>query len=155
MSRDRLTSDLSNLENLNSAGLVTTWQRHLGGQAPTHLPRSLLARLLAYKLQSEKHGSLSKSGKFYLKSIEADLKAGRVPVMPHPNEKQLSIGTQLTREHNGVLHRVMVMKGSFAWNGKTYASLSAVAKAITGTNWNGNRFFGLKEPMRPELEKST
>jgi hypothetical protein len=155
MSNDRLTSDLSNLDNLDGTGLVTTWQRHLGGQAPAHLPRSLLVRLLAYKLQSEKHGSLPKSGKLYLKSIEADLKAGRVPETPYLNEKQLSIGTQLTREHNGILHRVMVVKDSFAWNGKTYASLSAVAKAITGTNWNGNRFFSLKNSVRPDLEKST
>ena len=51
----------------------------------------------------------------------------------------------LAREHNGELHRVVVMPDGFAWNGKTYGSLSEVARAITGTNWNGPRFFGLRD----------
>ena len=52
------------------------------------------------------------------------------------------------REHGGSMHRVMVMGEVYAWNGKTYPSLSAVAKAITGTNWNGYAFFGLKGPKK-------
>jgi hypothetical protein len=48
------------------------------------------------------------------------------------------------REHAGTLHRVVVLEDGFAWNGTTYRSLSEVARAITGTNWNGPRFFGLK-----------
>lgn len=59
---------------------------------------------------------------------------------PHP---PLRPGTVLVREHAGALHRVMVLKEGFAWNGQTYPSLSRVARAITGTSWNGPRFFGL------------
>ena len=63
------------------------------------------------------------------------------------------------REHDGAMHQVMVIKGGFAWNGQIYSSLSAVAKAITGTIWNGNRFFGLRRPVMtarepPALETS-
>jgi hypothetical protein len=53
-------------------------------------------------------------------------------------------GTVLTREWNGQQHRVMVVDGGFAFEGKTFDSLSKIAFAITGTNWNGPRFFGLR-----------
>ena len=58
---------------------------------------------------------------------------------------ELKPGTILTREWNGQIHRVMVVDDGFAWNGKTYDSLSKVAFAITGTKWNGPRFFGLRD----------
>ena len=54
------------------------------------------------------------------------------------------------REWNAQAHRVMVVDEGFAWNGKTYDSLSKVAFAITGTNWNGPRFFGLRDKISPE-----
>ena len=151
---NRLSPDFSNLDCLDGAGLTAAWQRQLGGQVPDHLPRSLLARLLAYKLQSKLHGSLSKPAKVYLRNIETDLLAGQSPETPYPDQKRLSPGIQLAREHDGILHRVMVLEDSFGWNGKKYASLSAVAKAITGTNWNGNRFFGLKDKVRSGAEAS-
>jgi hypothetical protein len=58
---------------------------------------------------------------------------------------RLRPGTVLGREWNGDMHRVAVLADGFAWNGKTFASLSAVAGAITGTRWNGPKFFGLGE----------
>ena len=54
-------------------------------------------------------------------------------------------GTSLRREWNGHMQRVTVLAEGFAWNGKTYPSLSQVAFAITGTRWNGPRFFGLRD----------
>ena len=57
-------------------------------------------------------------------------------------------GTLLVREWQGALQRVMALDQGFAWNGATYASLSEVARAITGTNWNGPRFFGLRQSGR-------
>ena len=69
-----------------------------------------------------------------------------------PTGRLLKPGTILVREHAGVLHRVVVMENGFAWEGKTFRSLSEAAQAITGTNWNGPRFFGLRskslEPSR-------
>jgi Protein of unknown function (DUF2924) len=56
-------------------------------------------------------------------------------------------GTVLAREWNGQMHRVAVLADGFAWNGKTYASLSKVAFAITGTRWSGPRFFGVREKL--------
>ena len=57
-------------------------------------------------------------------------------------------GTILAREWNGSMHRVAVLADGFAWNGKTYPSLSKIAQAITGTRWNGPRFFGLRDKPR-------
>jgi DUF2924 family protein len=59
---------------------------------------------------------------------------------------ELRPGTLLTREWDGHLQRVMVLADGFSWNGKTYASLSMVALAMTGTRWSGPRFFGLDKP---------
>ena len=59
--------------------------------------------------------------------------------------RNLSPGTVLTREWEGQHHRVMVLDGGFAWEGRTYRSLSEIAKAMTGTKWNGPRFFGLRD----------
>ena len=57
----------------------------------------------------------------------------------------LKAGALLVREWNGKLERVMVLEDGFAWNGRTFGSLSQIAKAMTGTNWNGHRFFGLRQ----------
>ena len=66
-------------------------------------------------------------------------------VIPLPELRATKPGTLLVREWEGALHRVMVLEQGFAWNGQTFDSLSKVAHAITGTNWNGPRFFGLRE----------
>ena len=73
--------------------------------------------------------------------LVADLNRSRTELRP---------GTLLTREWDGHLQRVMVLADGFAWNGKTYRSLSKVAFAITGSRWNGPRFFGLRD--RPSSE---
>jgi hypothetical protein len=57
----------------------------------------------------------------------------------------LKVGALLVREWNGKLERVMILEDGFAWNGQTFGSLSQIAKAMTGTNWNGHRFFGLRQ----------
>jgi hypothetical protein len=71
------------------------------------------------------------------------------PIPPVPEKRSLKPGTILVREHEGVLHQVAAVNGGFAWNETTYRSLSEVARAITGTNWNGPRFFGLREKAKP------
>ncbi len=99
--------------------------------------------MLAYRLQVQRFGDLPKSAVKFLDGIAADLAAGKDPDVPYPEDRRLKPGAVLVREHGGGQHRVMVLEEGYAWNGKTFASLSAVAKAITGTNWNGQRFFGL------------
>ena len=72
----------------------------------------------------------------------------RAPLHASRQSIELRPGTILGREWNGQMHRVAVLADGFAWNGKTYPSLSKVAFAITGTRWNGPRFFGLRDNPR-------
>jgi hypothetical protein len=72
-------------------------------------------------------------------------KGGAEPV------RHLKVGTVMVREHQGEMHEVMVVPGDFSWKEKTYPSLSAIAKGITGTSWNGPRFFGLRGKSGAEV----
>jgi hypothetical protein len=63
--------------------------------------------------------------------------------------RQVKVGSVLIREHQGVVHEVLVVPGGFRWQGKTHDSLSTIAKTITGTIWNGPRFFGLRSRKMP------
>lgn len=152
MSGDLKDLNSRDLSALTVEELSMKWRKHLTERVPDHLPKSLLARLLSNKLQVELHGGLSKKAVAYLKVIETDLREGQVPKTPYVESNQLKPGSQLAREHQGVFHRVTVLEGGYAWEGKTFTSLSAVAKAITGTNWNGHRFFGLKVKTQPAAE---
>jgi Protein of unknown function (DUF2924) len=66
--------------------------------------------------------------------------------------RQVKAGSVIIREHQGVVHEVLVVQGGFCWQGKTYDSLSTIAKTITGTSWNGPRFFGLRSKKMHDQE---
>jgi hypothetical protein len=148
-------TDIKTVSNLAAVELELIWRTQLGGTMPRHLPKFVLARFLAYRLQAQQGDGLSKSAKRFLVQIANDVDAGREPAMPYPNDHSLKPGCVIVREHDGIHHRVMVLENGFAWNGKTFASLSSVAKAITGTNWNGQRFFSLKGKKQMVDEVST
>lgn len=139
--------DLSKLPDLSANELDALWRTHLGGSMPKQVPKFLQSRMLTYKLQVQQTGGLSKAASRFLDQVAIDLEAGREPSLPYPTEHRLKPGVVIMREHNGVHQRVMVLDEGFAWNGKSFGSLSAVAKAITGTNWNGQRFFGLDRKL--------
>ena len=138
-----LPVDLERLPGMTTAELETIWRSHLGGSPSARLPKSLVARLFAYRLQVQRSGDLSKQAMGFPQRIAAEIEAGKNPEVPYPEDRRLKPGSVLVREHEGLQLRVMVLDEGYAWSGKTFASLSAVAKAITGTNWNGQRFFGL------------
>ena len=140
-------SIVADLEGRDLNGLRRQWRAHLGGEAPAHLPRWLLMRVLAYRLQSDAFGDLDKSVRRNLRS-EKDDGAGVPFDRRAPKTRQgvaLKAGALLVREWKGRLERVMILEEGFAWNGQTFGSLSQIAKAMTGTNWNGHRFFGLRQ----------
>jgi hypothetical protein len=114
-------------------------------RAPAHLPRHLLFRILAYRLQADRLGDLDADCRRLLERIGSAASDGLVADLSRPRTG-LKPGTLLTREWDGHLQRVMVLADGFSWNGKTYPSLSQVAFAITGTRWSGPRFFGLDKP---------
>jgi hypothetical protein len=141
---------VASLSHLNVDQLLLQWRNHLGGIAPAHLPGWLLMRVLAYRIQAVALGDLDRAILRRLREPrdKAPDSGGARPFATRgPTTREgvgLRSGALLVREWKGQLERVMVLDDSFAWNGGVYPSLSQVAKAITGTNWNGHRFFGLK-----------
>ena len=140
------------LTSLSAAELAKLWRQHFSERVPDHLPKSLLARLLVYRMQVQQQGGLSKKASAYLNVMKTELRKGAIPSTPYPEDQKLKPGCQLLREHEGIDHRVTVVEGGYEWNGRIFASLSSAAKAITGTNWNGHRFFGLKARLKPSAQ---
>ena len=110
-----------------------------GVTVPPRLRAETLRRLLAYETQARALGGLTAQERRTLRAI-ANGKPGR-----DASVAVASPGTHLVRDWNGRTYRVQVTETGFVLNGTTYASLSAVAKRITGTAWSGPRFFGLTE----------
>ena len=121
-----------------------------GGEPPPHLPRHLLFRVLAYRLQADQLGDLDAESQRLLDRSVSPEDAGQRAVDLASRNRRPRPGTVLGREWNGQMQRVTVLADGFAWNGKTYPSLSKVAFAITGTRWNGPRFFGLRDKPSKE-----
>jgi hypothetical protein len=117
-------------------------------RAPPHLPRHLLFRILAYRLQADRLGELDADSRRLFHQIGSGPaeRIDRLVADLNRSRTELRPGTLLTREWDGHLQRVMVLADGFTWNGKTYRSLSKVAFAMTGTRWSGPRFFGLDQP---------
>jgi hypothetical protein len=133
--------EIAKLRELDLDGLRARWHSLRGRPAPRHLPKHLLLRVLAYGLQAAVLGDLDAGTKQYLDRVAAD--PDKVIDLPTPAASGPHPGTILVREWAGRLCRVTVLEEGFAWNGRTYRSLSEVARAITGTRWNGRRFFGV------------
>jgi hypothetical protein len=142
------------LEGHDLNGLRRQWRTHLGGEPPAHLPRWLLMRVLAYRLQSDAFGSLDGSIQQMLRSKKKqDIAVTFDRRAPQTRDGVgLKAGALLVREWNGKLERVMILEEGFAWNGQTFGSLSQIAKAMTGTTWNGHRFFGLRQGKTPAAD---
>jgi hypothetical protein len=140
-------SIMAGLEGHDLNGLRRQWRAHLGGEPPAHLPRWLLMRLLAYRLQADAFGGLDKLIQRMLGSNrERDATTRFDRRAPQTRDGVgLKAGALLVREWNGKLERVMILEDGFAWNGQTFGSLSQIARAMTGTTWNGHRFFGLRQ----------
>ncbi len=157
--RARINAELAALEGLGLEEHRLQWRNRWGRLAPAHLSRALLFRLMAYRIQADAFGDLDRQtakmlDRLAAKEIEdrasVETKAAEAsnPSIPSPSKTRgsesplvLKPGALLTREWQGRIERVMALDEGFAWNGKTYASLSAVAFAITGVKWNGHRFF--------------
>jgi hypothetical protein len=140
--------EIAHLRGLDLKGLRSRWQSVFQRPAPDHLTRHLLFSVIAYRLQAGRFGDLAHEMRQVLDRTNAK-EAGPVTSARLANLDQkrteLSPGTVLVREWDRQSQRVMVMADGFAWNGQTYDSLSKVAFAITGTKWNGPRFFGLRD----------
>jgi hypothetical protein len=141
-----LEDEVARLRNLDLPTLRARWRSVFRRKAPEPLPRHLLFRILAYRLQAERLGDLDQETVRRLDRIASGNGGNghRSVVGKQSRFDRLQPGSTLVREWDGARQRVEVLDRGFAWNGQTYRSLSAVAFAITGTRWSGPRFFGLR-----------
>ncbi|MFC0339566.1 DUF2924 domain-containing protein [Paracoccus niistensis] len=142
---DPIPARLASLKTATTAELKTQW-RELFGAEPPSFNRRHLERRLAYRLQELAFGGLKPETLRRLERLGAALEEkgkgrGWGPAQP---ELMPITGTRLLREWQGVEQVVTVTSDGFEWQGRPYRSLSAVARAITGTRWSGPVFFGLK-----------
>jgi hypothetical protein len=148
--RETLDLEVARLRDLDIRALRNHWQAAFGRPSPPHLPRQLLFRILAYRVQADQLGDLDAESRRLLDSTESPEKAAERTLAQRGQVRQLNPGIILGREWKGRMHRVTVLPEGFAWNGRTYPSLSTIALAITGTRWNGPRFFGLRDKITSE-----
>jgi hypothetical protein len=140
--------EIAHLSGLDLGGLRARWQGVFRRPAPAHLTRHLLFAVIAYRLQADRFGDIDHETRQVLDRTvakeEGPAMSARLASFDQ-KRTELSPGTVLVREWDRQSQRVMVMADGFAWNGRSYDSLSKVAFAITGTRWNGPRFFGLQD----------
>ncbi|KQZ92253.1 hypothetical protein ASD64_19320 [Mesorhizobium sp. Root157] len=129
--------------------LKAEWQVLMAAPAPNN-SRSYLELRLGYRIQELSVGGLTRETRRMLDLLadEVDGSSDRKAIIT--DARNPVAGTRLVREWDSVEHTVTVMRDGFDWQGRRFKSLSAVAKAITGTQWNGYRFFGLREARRHE-----
>jgi Protein of unknown function (DUF2924) len=140
--------EIAHLRGLDLKGLRSRWHSVFQRPAPAHLPRHLLFAITAYRIQADRLGDLDHETTQVLDRTDSKETGAAVSarlVGFDRKRTELTPGTVLVREWDRHSQRVMVMADGFAWNGQTYDSLSKVAFAITGTRWNGPRFFGLRD----------
>jgi hypothetical protein len=135
MARSYLTLD--KLSDLPIQDLKTEWARRYGAPAP-NISMDLLRLGIGYKLQEQRFGGLRRTTRSLLRHAEPVVGKGAPP-------RKLTPGTKLVRDWHGVGHTVTVLVDGFDYDGRHWKSLTAIALAITGTKWNGPRFFGLSE----------
>ena len=136
---------IAHLNDLGLAELRRVWKDRLG-TPPAVTSTDLIRRWLVWELQAQAKGGFDATTRRRLrrlcKAFRANLPSTTLPdIGPRP-------GSMLTREWNGVTHRVMVLEEGFGWNGQKYESLSEIAYRITGTRWSGPRFFGLRQQRK-------
>ena len=132
---------LGRLAELPPEDLKHEWACRYGVPAPNLWPE-LLRLGVGYKLQEQKAGGISRSTRSLLRQV-ATLAGEGAENKPMP--RKLTPGTRLVRDWHGQGHTVTVLEDGFEYDGKHWKSLTAIAKAITGNQWNGPLFFGLAE----------
>jgi hypothetical protein len=137
---------LAELPHLDREALQHRWQALFGCPAPIRVRRDLLRRVIAYRIQEQAYGGLKPATVRQLRRIAEGLKSSDTPTVS--STTSLRPGARLMREWNGETHVVDVTPDVFIWRGKTYRSLSVIAREITGARWSGPRFFGLKDSRK-------
>jgi len=155
MREESVLAQIAELERLPFPALKDRW-RELMGTDPPGYGRRLLFRRLAHRIQELAFGGLKEEHHQMMDQILKEEGLDELASIPGrgkaPKRKpgQPVLGTRLIREWRGERHEVTVVQGGYEFQGRLYKSLSAIAKALTGTHWNGPSFFGLRTAGKKE-----
>lgn len=144
---DPIPGRLAALKTTSTPDLKAQW-RDLFGIEPPPFNRRYLESRLAYRIQELAYGGLKPETVRKLQALGEQLDGGSIATRRIRADIRPIAGTRLIREWQGIEHLVTVTTDGFDWQGRPYKSLSAIARAITGTRWNGWVFFGLKNHRR-------
>jgi hypothetical protein len=136
-----IEAEVERLRSMPIVELRALWRAKFKSEPPTAFGPDLLRRGIAYKIQEDAYGGLDRATARLLKQLmdQYAKSNGRI-VLP----RRIKPGALLIREWKGERHQVTVLEDGFAYQGKPYDSLSQIARLITGTRWNGPKFFGLR-----------
>jgi hypothetical protein len=140
---ETILAQLAALKSAPTPALKQRWRDLFAAEPPPYNRRFLESRL-AYRIQELAYGGLKPETVERLEALGQKLDGGNIAVRRMPADRKPLTGTRLIREWQGVEHCVMVTMDGYEYSGRPYKSLSAVARAITSTRWNGWTFFGLK-----------
>jgi hypothetical protein len=145
---------IARLPKLSRQELLALWKEVYGGKAPVVIRRELLIPFLAYRIQERAWGGLKPSTRAELRRISRALDKGDANAKPIMT-RQIKPGTRIGRLWRGKWHEVLITESGFEHCGLSYGSLSQVARKITGTQWSGPAFFGLRKarPARGDSDE--
>jgi hypothetical protein len=145
-----LEEEIGSFEGMPTHELRIAWRRLYRSEPPLCMPRDLMIRALAYRMQERAHGGLAPAAKRRLRSLVAEIEAKGAQVFD-PGVV-LKPGARLVREWAGRTHTVIVLEDGFDYDGEHYSSLTKIAAEVTGAHWSGPRFFGIgKTRARPAV----
>ena len=130
-----IEAEIDQLRSFALDALRRRWQVVFGRRPPFALSKDLLRRMIACRIQELAFGGLDRDSLRFLESLARQ---------GGPPRRHLKAGTTLVRDYKGRRHTITVERDGYDWQARTYPSLSAIARAITGTAWSGPRFFGLR-----------
>jgi Protein of unknown function (DUF2924)/Enoyl-(Acyl carrier protein) reductase len=130
-----IETEIARIRSLRRDALRRHWRAVFGRTPPAGLSKDLLGRMIARRMQEQAFGGLDRDSLTFLDGLARH---------DRPARRQLKPGTVLVRDYRGKRHTVTVAREGFDWQGTTYPSLSAIARAITGTAWSGPRFFAVR-----------
>lgn len=143
---DVIEAEIDRIRSLDLDALRARWRSTFGAIPPNGLTKDLIARMINYRLQEDTFGGLDRATVKLLESLARGERSAT------EMKRHLKPGTVLVREYRGERHTVTVVAEGFIWREATYRSLSTIARAITGTAWNGPRFFGLRSGRAEKQE---
>jgi Protein of unknown function (DUF2924) len=141
--QETLSAQINSLPALSKSQLLIIWAENFSNDPPPKLRKELMVPILAYRIQEKEFGGLSHAARRRLREVAASLMTDK-PAQERPDSAPKT-GTRLLRMWRGVTHEVIATGSGYEYHGRTYSSLSKIAREITGTQWSGPLFFGVRK----------